>query len=470
MRQPTAAIRTLPAVLISLAGLCSGGCSLWSGSSGSGGAGPAKTISPAEFSTAAAPQSPDAAPDSAPVETPPAPAAQSRALATISPVQASDGIRDVLVVEGAPMAPPPVIAPSPAVAGAATAPVNAPSDASARTLVVEQSVGQINGRPVYASDFLSDMDGRLRANVTKMKRTEWVKETFKLVGDKLRDEIRDELLLSEFNTTIKPEQKPGVAAFFTKVQEDIRSGSLGSETLANKRLLEAEGKTVEEKAADVRDKALIQDQLRRQVYSRVQVTQREVRRYYDNNPAEFREPGVGLFRIIQVPKNDAARIARVEQSLAAGEAFMDIATRESDWNKNAKEGRYTLEVKFNGPLSEAQVFGPDALNDAAQKMTPKSRTEKLETPSSVWWLYLDTLNEPRTIPFYDAQLGIEKKIRNERYREEETKYFNSILKRSSASGIEEMALRITEFADQRYWGEGRVSQPAVAPPVPETGL
>lgn len=406
-----------------------------------------------------------------------------QAFPTISASDAREGINDVIVVEGVPES-------LQARATGNSLPVDEstqPSSPTAntestggkppvaqttaqpptRTLGVDRSVGQINGRPIYASDFLKDMDDRLRRNAEKMKRADWVKDTYNLVGQKLRDQVRDELLLSEFNTTLKPEQKPGVAAFLTRVQEDLRSGSLGSETLANKRLLEEEGKTIREKAGEIADKAFIQDFLRRTIYSRVQVTAREVRRYYDNNPAEFREPGKAVFRVIRAPKEDTAKTARIETALASDEAFAAVAERESDWRRDQKDGRFLFEVKIEKDYAQSDFFGPAALNEAARALTAGGTTSRIDAGASAWWLLLETLSPPRTIPFFEAQLAIERKIKNDRYREEESRYFAGLLQRSSATNLEEMAIKITEFADQRYWGEGRVVTPAATPaPAP----
>ncbi len=455
-------------VLVALVGCGSGGTA-------SNDQGPSRVLSAADFVSTGTPPPSEG-------EARPAP------IPVISEREAREGIGDVVVIEGPPVpaavgsvsaSTTPSAAASSEPAALTRAAASQPGGASnagraeggmnmgGRVLSVDRSVGQINGRPIYASEFLKDMDDRLRRNTERMKRPEWVKETYKLVGEKLRDEMRDELLLSEFNTGLKPEQKPGIAAFLTKVEEDLRSGSLGSETLANKRLLEEEGKTLEEKARDIGDKAFIQDQLRRMVYNRVQVNAREVRRYYENNPNEFREPGVARFVIIQAPRSETERTARIEAALAAGEPFMSVAERESDWRRAAKEDRFLLEVKYSKPFGESDFFGPQPLNAAARTLAPGGRTERIDVGASAWWIMLEGATPPRDIPFYEAQLNIEKKIRNDRYREVETAYFNTLLRRSSATSLEEMALKLTEFADQRYWGEGRVSQPAAATPPPQ---
>lgn len=443
------------------------GCS---GSTGAGGAGAGlkRDLTAADFVAGAGATSGVAAP-----ETPAAARPQ-----TIPVEKASEGIHDAVVLDGPPASPtaaasagattPPAGAPASSAAASAgpiTSAPGQPEGAGSRVLVVDEVVGQINGKPIYASDFLKDMDARLRANTIKMKRPDWIKDTFAAVRDKLRDEMRDQLLLSEFNTGLKPEQKPGVAAFFTKVQEDLRSGARGSETLADRRLLESEGKTLREKARDIADRAFIQDQLRRMVFARVQVSRREIRRYFENNPNEFRPPQMAVFRVIRVPRSDAARIARVQKALASGESFADVARRESDWRKDAEEGRFLQTIEFRGDYAKAELFG-GPLNDAAHGLSVGQVSGQIDLPGSsggAFWLKLESIESPPAVTFYEAQLAIESKLKNERFREEQTRYFENLLRRSSATNVDKMAQEITAFATDRYWGEGRVQQPGSAP-------
>lgn len=406
-----------------------------------------RTLTPGDF--AAAPSEPVTA------DSPAAPSGPTTTFPVVRPEQAREGIADVVALTGDP-APP---------ATPATPASDPPAPAPVRSIAIDEVVGQINGAPVYASDFLRDMDARLAANAAKMKKPEWVRDTYKAISEKLRDQMRDELLLSEFNTSLKPEQKQGVLAFVTKVRDDLRSGSLGSETLATRRLLESEGKTINEKARDIADKAFINDQLRRMVYNRIQVSRREVERYYENNPQQFQPPAVARFRVIRVAKSDTAAISRVESALASGEDFAAVAARESDWNRRAERDPFTQAVEFRGAYTEAELFG-GALNDAARALSPGQSTGRIDAGTGAFWLRLERIDAPPPVSLYEAQLAIEKKIRNERFREEQGRYFENLLRRSSASALDKMAEALTVFATDRYWGQSRVAQPGADPAAP----
>ena len=149
----------------------------------------------------------------------------SRVLAT---TEVDQGVKDVVVVTGAPLVP----------ANTATTSAKTPIF---RELQVDQLVGQINGRPVYADEFFEPMDERLTREAERLNQRDFIAFARKEIEASLWDTLRDELLLSEFQGSLTNEQRLGVLAFIEEVRRDIVSGNLGSEALASQRLREAEG-------------------------------------------------------------------------------------------------------------------------------------------------------------------------------------------------------------------------------------
>ena len=413
----------------------------------------------------------------------PAPEAMKPA---ISREQAREGISDVVVVQGAPkvagmsnpadatLGPPPPGG-FPVVSNASgesvnpppPAPVLPPSERPIRSLTVDEVVGQINGRPIFAAEFFKDKDARLRQESEKLNGREWMAFLTKETRDALRDLTRDEILLSEFHTSLKLEQKQGIAAFIQSIKEDIISSTGGSAAYANDRSIATEGMTLDERVKSISDREFIRDQLRRAVSNRVQVSSRDIHRYYEQHIEEFQPPAEATFRILQIPARDTARIEKAEAALAAGDQFDAIAAKYSSWN-TAKGN--VQKIEFRGPSAEAAFFGPAALNNAARQLSAGQVSPRLRSGDSVWWLKLEALKIEPAQSFYDVQLEIEIKLRTERFNEEETRYFSNLLKRTSSSDFNEMVSRLVEFANARYKGSGRVSQPAAKPaPRPPSG-
>jgi peptidyl-prolyl cis-trans isomerase SurA len=105
---------------------------------------------------------------------------------------------------------------------------------------------------------------------------------------------------------------------------------------------------LEEFKNDIRAKVLGQKVIQHEVYGRVNVTQEQERKYYDEHQKEFDKPaGVSLSEIVvlmdpRVPEQVAAQRKKAEEALAAvkkGEDFADVARKYSEV-PDAQDGGY----------------------------------------------------------------------------------------------------------------------------------
>lgn len=321
------------------------------------------------------------------------------------------------------------------------------------THLVDELVGQINGRPIYAHAFFEPMRERLAREAQTMREREWLVSARKQIQQSVADRLRDDLLLAEFQSTLTPEQRLGVLAFVETVREGLISGNLGSESLANQRLREAEGLTLDEKVKDVTERRFILEQLRNSIGNRVQVSFRDVRRAYEQNIEKYRPPPVAVFRIILVPRSDAARVGRIESALAAGEDFTAIAKRESAW-KPSEQNLHSVVLK-TGSLAEEPIFGPKPLNEAARGLTPGGRTSRVDVDASVYWVLLERIEQPPGKSLYEAQLEIERELLVQREEEERIRYFDGLLSRGSYSDVQKMIEKLLIFAAKEHLGRER---------------
>lgn len=354
---------------------------------------------------------------------------------------------DVVVVTGAPEA-----APTPAVVPARAA--------RERELQVDQLVGQINGRPVYADEFFEPMNERFEREAARRNDREFIAFARKEIEAALWDKLRDELLLSEFQGAMTPEQRMGVLAFIDDVRRDLLSGNLGSEALASQRLREAEGLGLEEKVQDVTERRFILEQLRRAIGNRVTISAADVRLYYEQNIDEFVPPPVAKFTIVRVPTNEPSKVGAVEAAMASGTAFDDVAKQYSTWQPD-KNNAHEVTVK-GGVYAAAPLFGPAPLNDAAKVLSVGQTTPRVDFRNDAYWIRLNAIEQAGGRSLYEAQEEIERKLRSERSREEEVRYFEQLFRRGSFSDVKEMVRRLLEFAGERYL----IQKPRDAKPEP----
>lgn len=391
-------------------------------------------------------------------------------------VEATGGIDDVHALVGSPVvAPPPAPAqpPTGAVAEGA-APVPPPASAQPGGVgaplapgasLVDSLVGQINGRPVFSADFFAPMDARLRAEArTARSREEWFGSARQQIRAALIDKMRDELLLAEFEAALSPEQRMGVLAFVEDLRGNLTSLAEGSQELANKRLLETEGVTLEQKVKLERDQELIRAQVGKALGDRSYVAWREVVQAYERDYDKYHPAPIARLRVIQAPLSDEARVARVAAAIEAGENWADIATRESA--SNATEGGLREITLEPDGYAKTTFYSGEELNKAAQGLTVGA-SATLDFAGSRFWMRLEEIDQRPSQSLYDVQKPILERLYAVRMGEEEGKYFNQLLDKASASDLNQMATRLERLAVERY-APLLVSVPARAGARPPT--
>ena len=417
------------------------GALVLSGCASSRPAGPARQpITVADFNN-------PAAPDSSPAT---APLAQSRLPAPPAAVTpAPRALSEVSISPGA------------AVPLEAALPTGAGTEADAK-------VGDINGRAIFASSFLEEMSARLRAQaqdlikraggrdskstpaqlaaIRELVLPTWTGSAQYLIRQKLDNELQVELLRAEAAASFTPEQKMGFFSFIQKVQKDLYSESGGSATRAGEVVSEQEGKTIDDYLKQRKTLELVRFQLQRKVFSRVNVSWRDIQLDFDRRPDAYIDPPKAIFRVILV--KDQAEAQTVEKRLAAGESFVDIAKGPANTYK-ASEGGLEERV-FKGKQSESELFGPPTLNAAAQKLSEGEWAGPMKAGSSVGFIFLEHIEiDDKTL--YDVQLRVEDALRVKRQELETQRYIERLKTRASFTSLEEMTSRLVTFAQKRYF-------------------
>ncbi len=378
-------------------------------------------------------------------------------LVRVGPVEASRGMSDIDVYVGAPAQPATAEPVPPATTDPDAAPTPAWSSAPAdrdNGELVDALVGQINGRPVFASEFFAPMDARLRAESRTLEPRDWVRSAQQQIRAALFERMRDELLLAEFQASLTPEQRLGVLAFVETLRSNLVSENFGSEELAKRRLLEEEGVTIEDKLKAQRDRELIRAQITRILSNRAYVPWREVMLAYERDPNRFAPPAKAVLRMIRVPETDAERTERVREALERTEPFEEVAARESAFNASLG-GLYEVTLDQRD-YATAKVFGDEELNAKAQALSEGEITGPFVHRGSNVWLMLVSIDAPPPKTLYDEQLAIHGELRAERLAEEEGRYFRELIERASISNFDEMERRLLQIAVDRYF-------PALAP-------
>ncbi len=421
------------------------GCAGGSGSLRAG----TQTVSPSDFRDAGEVQA-----DAPSIEVSPTPADSPR---VISAREARGGDPDVLTLVGRPAnIDAQIRRPSPTVpigsdSSADSGSVAAGPGVAEEGIVVDKMVGQINGRPVYAAQFLSSLDDLLRAEAIEKSREEWVSLAGRLIQNQLLERVRDELLIAEFNAGLTFEERVGLFAFIDQIQQGIIDRDLGSAARADERLRDQENVSLRGKAEEEFNREIVFEQLRREVTRKVQVSWRDIQRYYDQNITVFQPPSTARLRVLRVAPADRDRLTL---ALADEPARSQIISSETTF-RSSEGGLIELELGSDG-LEAAEFFGPPELNDPATQLRPGELSAPIEFNGSIWWLYLEAVVQPEAVSLYDAQNRIEQAIRAEREQAERARYFERLFGSSTMTEqqLGEMRDRLIDFAIDRYLGDG----------------
>lgn len=313
-------------------------------------------------------------------------------------------------------------------------------------VIVDSLVGHVNGRPIFADDFLLPIEDRLMRAAEETHGVEQQMAFRKIILDWLRDVVTNELLLAEAEASLSSEEQRGLFAWLRMMyDEEIRRGG-GTRSGAERRQ-QRSGSGLDEYLGNQKDMILI-DQLQRQrIQPRVIVSWRDIEREYERRYEEFNPAAtVTLARLRLNSVTQTAMIEAVNERLAAGEPFAEIAE----------------ELGFaNGGLWETFEMGPGGITDIQVSEPMKVALEGLDegdtSPpftlgSGTLWLHVVEVDRPEARSIYDpsVQLGLRNLILSRRANTEWNRYVNSLLERGVYDELDEMAERLYQIALLRY--------------------
>jgi len=315
-------------------------------------------------------------------------------------------------------------------------------------VLVDAKLGDINGRPIYAESFLGPLSGRLSAEAAVRPPAAWAAFASRLIQDRMRLMVQDELLRAEALSRLSPEEKQGLRAFVSGLRDTLISQNYGSAALAESTLLEERGLTSSEFMERQESEILVNETLRREISGRVQVSWRDIRQRYERDADRYRPPPLARFRVLAVGRDDAEAVSA---ALDAGEPFAELAA--GPLNRFNRDAGGVVEVELTDDGGAPELFGADAINELAVGLPPGAWAGPVEFGSRTYWVFLESV-EDRTVELYDAQLEIERAIRSTRENAEIRRLFADLTGGPIERQLVQLHARLLAVAIERYGPEG----------------
>ncbi len=312
---------------------------------------------------------------------------------------------------------------------------------------VEGLVGQINGRPVYADEFLLPLEDRLLRIVAELPLAQAVRDMNTLIALRFDEYVNSELIIAEAESRLTAEQQQGVFAWLRNMQEEMITNRGGTRDAAAESIDDEFGVSIEEFMAQRRSLALGQDLLQKRVQPRAIVSWRDVVQAYRRQFAEFNPPAqVRLGRVRLNRERDAERIEAIEAALANGADFASIATLA-----DAPDGGAWRKIELPpGGLKDTTLAS--AVRDRLDLAAPGTVSEPLDQGALRSWYTVMAVDQPPGRSLYDpeVQLFLESQLSSTRFAQEQDRYISSLRDRWVADNLDRMLARLLTIARERY--------------------
>ncbi|MCA9287170.1 MAG: hypothetical protein KDA05_01210 [Phycisphaerales bacterium] len=345
----------------------------------------------------------------------------------------------------------------PNLTGSAPAPVGRP-------MLIDVKVGDINGRPVFANEFLAPMEARLRALSLELPRAAWTREARESIQGALITTLQSELLAAEALESIPPAAREvGLTRVLNATRQRTLARAGGSITEAQRRLLEERNQTLEQFLREQQEAQLV-GLSRENLIRGIQVSGRDIENYYLRNSDTFNPPPSARFRRIDAVAAQAQTVANITEALARGTPFEEVAASNLNApNRRANAG--LVVVPFAGEYAQGEFFNNAELNDAARRLRPGEWAGPITyfNGQLVTWLRLERVtDDSRTL--YEAQIQISDTLRQQELVQRAEELIARLRERASFTSETEMIDRLLAIATQRYY------PPEQAEPNPGAGV
>ena len=321
-----------------------------------------------------------------------------------------------------------------------------------RDVLADCMVGQINGRPVFASEVLDPMDGQLNAASKDVKGPDtaqkWIRDTARLIRGQVESRVRDELLLGEARARLTPEQKQGLIYFLQRVDQWASGQQGGSRVEAEEAIAARTGESYDKFLQSQRDQVLIRELIKDNVSPGVRVPWRKVERFYLENEDVINPPPRGVVRIVMVDGANAESVEKAQKAAGDSDAFRIFAA--SSANVFDREHGGEVVRSLDKPLSEVQWVANRAWNKAIETLPVGSFTGPIDAADYKVWIRreADVVSPKRTLE--DAQLDIVTVLLKTKENTEQAEFFSQLLGKGSFTPISRMTLELLVLAAQRH--------------------
>jgi peptidyl-prolyl cis-trans isomerase SurA len=315
--------------------------------------------------------------------------------------------------------------------------------AHADTYSVDGMIGQVNGRAIYTNDVLDEqMSKTLTAWGKELPRDEFRKRAAERIALRLNGMVTDALIFGEAQRDLSDQERQGLTTAVTRYREQLlREHGQGSPALAEAKLLEDTGLTLDETIEQWRQALVVQRYMRQKLRPKVNVTRRDVKRYYNDHYNEFNPPASRTVRVIQTAGSEDAQAIR--ELLDNGTPFAEAA-------KDPRNSFRPDTGGLMGTLAGDQLFADPDVNKATLELEENQYAGPITVGDREWFVFVEKIQQGEGKSLMDVQTQIHALLFDQQLREHSERYRQELFKKGSYNSIEAMTMSLLEIATDRY--------------------
>lgn len=308
---------------------------------------------------------------------------------------------------------------------------------------VDAMVGQVNGKPIYASRVFEAILEQLAALGRSLPQGEFRQRAAQLIEARLVQIVTDALILGEAESALTAQEQAGLQNILKQQREElIRFWGKGSIALAQENLVRQTSRDLDQTLAETRQRFIVQRYLRQELFPKINVTRKDIERYYNDHLDQYNPPTTRTLRLIRV--EDPAAADQIDQALGQGQPFEQVASLPI--NKYRPAGGGLMFDKAQGD----QVFGQPQLNEAMLRLTVGEHSPRIYVDNTYWWIGVESINTPQGQSLTEVQLEIESLLQRQQFQELTRQYRQQLFKTGSYNPLEQMNRALLEVAMNRF--------------------
>ncbi len=311
------------------------------------------------------------------------------------------------------------------------------------TFVLDGMVGQVNGRAIYARTiFIDQVNDQLTQIGIQHPGMAFRSPAVNAIALRVNEVVQNALLLGEAERDLDEREQQGLAFMVAEHrQELLRLYGRGSAAVAERALQEKRGIGLDEALEEYRSNLLVQRYLRFKLIPLINVTRRDIERYYQDHPLEFNPPPKRVLRLINTRDPEAAQQIAAALSTRS-RTFEDLASSDLNSFKPAEGGK--MEIVGQSPLASEPLNKVIAVLPAGQYAGPISDGD------TTWFVSVESIDQPPAQSLKDAQLKIEQLLREQQFRILSQRFRQKVMDQGSYTPPELMTMRLYAIAEARY--------------------